>query len=455
LVCPKDTKNESAVCRTLSVARERIFDPYLFAPIQFVANHPAVAPHITHAKPHIEHAYGVVSTQFDALYKKVEVVVRPYVVQLQREYNVRLRPQVRVMQYNWRRYHRQAQPYINQVYAAGFRLWVRVEPYVAPVLAKIEEVPALATLYLVKPLEEAKQKWVDPQLRKIVEKVEEMNASAVSEEALTVASAAEGTITRTTGKSEGNREASTTRMRNTQTVPEGEFVAPPEPPMDPTNSGDANVENTGAAHPPSEAPDNSDAELDAFLTDLLKEEEKMHESVVPSQNTGPTPEELAELARLKKEETARKRADLEVRHTKWEEKLKKAGEYTKEELVDALVVRRESGLHDVNNENGIIQTTTTDLKKEALKARKHVQLYFEELMKEKKTDEQKFKDWTKVLERVDEKFNEKVKETQETAQKWVLDCVNAEQDLVSLPVFLRDLRLPTHLSNRSTFLRSG
>jgi hypothetical protein len=359
------------------------------------------------------------------------------------------------MQYNWRRYHRQAQPYINQVYAAGFRLWVRVEPYVAPVLAKIEEVPALATLYLVKPLEEAKQKWVDPQLRKIVEKVEEMNASAVSEEALTVASAAEGTITRTTGKSEGNREASTTRMRNTQTVPEGEFVAPPEPPMDPTNSGDANVENTGAAHPPSEAPDNSDAELDAFLTDLLKEEEKMHESVVPSQNTGPTPEELAELARLKKEETARKRADLEVRHTKWEEKLKKAGEYTKEELVDALVVRRESGLHDVNNENGIIQTTTTDLKKEALKARKHVQLYFEELMKEKKTDEQKFKDWTKVLERVDEKFNEKVKETQETAQKWVLDCVNAEQDLVSLPVFLRDLRLPTHLSNRSTFLRSG
>ena len=65
-----------------------------------------------------------------------------------------------------------------------------MSPYLAPVLAKIEEAPALASLYLVRPLEEAKLKWVDPQLRKIFEKVEEMNASIVSEEASTVASAA-------------------------------------------------------------------------------------------------------------------------------------------------------------------------------------------------------------------------------------------------------------------------
>ena len=313
-----------------------------------------------------------------------------------------------------------------------------MEPYVAPVLAKIDEAPALASLYLVRPLEEAKQKWVDPQLRKIVEKVEEMNASVVSEEAPTVASAAEDTITPTTGNSNGNREASITRMGNPQTVLQDSFVASPEPPMDPTNSHDPVVENTGAVDPtPSETPenDNSDAELEAFLTDLLSEEEKVLEPVATPQNTGPTPEELAEQARLKKEETARKRADIEARHTKWEEKLKDAGEHAKEELVDALVASRGSALHDINNENAVVQKTITDLKEAVLKAKKHVQLYFEDLKNEKKSDKQKLKDWTKVLERVDEKIKEKIKETQEQVQKWVHNWVDAEQSLVSLPVF--------------------
>jgi hypothetical protein len=435
LVC-QDTKNESAVCRKLSVARERIFDPYILSPIQFVANHPAVAPHIAHAKPHIKNTYDIVSTQYGALYKKIEVTARPYVIQLQREYNTRLRPQIRVMQYNWRRYRRQAQPYINQAYAAGFHLWISMEPYVAPVLAKVEEAPALASLYLVRPLEEAKQKWVDPQLRKIVEKVEEMNASVVSEEVSTVASAAEDTITPTTGNLNGNSKASTTRTRNARTIPEDSDVAPAEPPMHSTNDPDTGVENTGATVPnPNETPDSPDAELEAFLNDLLHEEEQVPEPVAIPQNTGLSPEELAERTRLKKEETAHKRADLEARHTKWEEKLKEAGEDAKEVLVGALATSRESALHDINNKNGVIQTTIADLK-EALKAKKHVQLYFEELKKEKKSDEQKFKDWTKVLGRIDEKFNEKVKGTQDKVQKWTLDRVNAEQNLVRLLVFL-------------------
>ena len=432
LVCPGDTKNESAVCRKLSVARERIFNPYILSPIQFVANHPAVAPRIAYAKPHVERAYDVVSTQYHILYTKIEVATRPYVVQLQQEYDMRLRPRARILQYNWKRYRRQAQPYINQAYAAGFRLWTRVEPHVAPVLAKIEEAPTLASFYIVRPLEEAKQKWVDPQLRKIVEKVQEMNARVVSEESSTVASAVEDTITSTTENSKGNKEASTTRMGNTQTVPQAGFVAPPETPMHPTNIHDAAVENTGAHNP---TPDNSDAELEAFLTDLLEEEETVPTPIAAPQNTDPTPEELAEQGRLKKEETARKRTELEARHTKWEEKLKKAGEHAKEELVDALVASRASALRDVNNENGVVQTTVTDLK-EALKTKKHVQLYFEELKKEKKTNEEKFKDWAKVLERVDEKFNEKIKDTQEKVQKWVLDWVNAEQGLVGLRLFL-------------------
>ena len=278
-----------------------------------------------------------------------------------------------------------------------------MEPYVTPVLAKVEGAPALASLYLVRPLEDAKQKWVDPQLRKIVEKVQEMNASVVSEEASTVVSAAEDTITPTT--------------------------APAEPP---TSSHDAGVENNEGTDP--NPNDNPDAELETFLRDLLHEEEQIPEPVAMQQNAGPSPEELAERAR---KETAHKRADIASRHTKWEEKLEKAGEHAKEELVDALVASRESALQDINNENGVIQTTVADLK-EALKAKKHIQLYFEELKKDKKSDEQKFMDWTKVLERFDEKFNERFKETQDKIQKWALDRVNVEQKLVSLLVSLCD-----------------
>ena len=390
--------------------------------MQIVANHPAVAPHIAQAKPHIKNAYDVVSTRYGVLYNKIEVAARPSIIQLQREYNIRLRPRIRVIQYNWRKYRRQTQPYINKAHAAGFHLWTRMEPYVTPVLAKVEEAPALASLYLVRPFEDAKQKWVDPQLRKIVEKVQEMNASVVSEEASTVASAAEDTITPTTGNLNGKMEASTTR-----TSSEGGFVAPAEFPIYPTSSHDTGVTDT---------PDDPDAELEAFLKDL-NEEEQMPEPVAEPQNAGPSPEELAEQARLKQEETAHTRADLESRHSKWEEKLQKAGERAKEELVDALVASRESALQDMNSKNGLIQTAIADLK-EALKAKKHLQLYFEELKKDKKSDEQKFKDWTTVLGRVNEKFNEKTKETQDKIQKWALDRVNADQNLVSHLVSLCD-----------------
>ena len=156
--------------------------------------------------------------------------------------------------------------------------------------------------------------------------------------------------------------------------------------MDPTNNRDAGVENIRVADPtPRETPDNPDAELEAFLTDLLKGEDRASVPVATLQNTGPTPEELVEQARLKKEEMVHKRADLEARHTNWEEKLKKASEHAKEELVDTLVSSHQSVLHDINTDIGVVQTTIVDLKQEALKVKMNIQLYFEELTRERKS----------------------------------------------------------------------
>ena len=268
MICSNDTKSESEACRNLSVGRERIFDQFILPPIQFIANHPAVAPHIAYARPHIKNAYDVVSARYGILYRQIEVAARPSVIQLQREYNIRLQPQIRVVQYNWREYRRQAQPYINKAHAAGFHLWTRLEPYVTPVLAKVEGAPALASLYLVRTFEDAKQKWVDPQLRRIVERVKEMSASIVSEEASTVASAAKDTITPTTENLNGDMEASTTQTWDSWTISERGFLVPAQFPIYPTSSRD-----TGATDPnPNDTPDNSDVELEAFLRDLNEEE---------------------------------------------------------------------------------------------------------------------------------------------------------------------------------------
>jgi len=66
---------------------------------------------------------------------------------------------------------------------------------------------ALFSFHSVKSPEEAKSKWVDPQLRQIVEKVEEVTTSIMTGDGSTVASAVEDTITPTTGNSNGNRGA--------------------------------------------------------------------------------------------------------------------------------------------------------------------------------------------------------------------------------------------------------
>ena len=143
-----------------------------------------------------------------------------------------------------------------------------MEPYVTPVLAEVEGASALAGLYLVRSLENAKQKWVDPQLRKIVEKVKEMDASVVSEKASTVVSAAGDTTTSTTEKLNGNMEASTTRTGDTRTISGGGFMALAEFPIYPTSSHDTGTTDRN----PNDTPDNLDAELEAFLRDLNEEE---------------------------------------------------------------------------------------------------------------------------------------------------------------------------------------
>ena len=88
--CPKVTKNESAVCHNLSVARELIFDGSFLTPLNEIANHPAFAHHIAHANPVIKLAFSIFSIQCRTLYKEFELLARPYVVQMRREYNAPL-----------------------------------------------------------------------------------------------------------------------------------------------------------------------------------------------------------------------------------------------------------------------------------------------------------------------------------------------------------------------------
>ncbi|KAG8790248.1 hypothetical protein FRC17_008934, partial [Serendipita sp. 399] len=181
-VCPKDVQLQSPVCRGLDYYRRTVVDPYILPPLRAAVSHPAVAPQIERARPYVEHAVDIVKVNYHIVHDQVMLKSEPYVHVANYYYITHLRPHVRLMEYNVRRYQRQAQPYINM---AKYRLLdglARIEPHVAPLLVKLGEIPVFIRTFIAKPLEEGKEKWVDPQVRKIVDKVHEMSASAIVSE---------------------------------------------------------------------------------------------------------------------------------------------------------------------------------------------------------------------------------------------------------------------------------
>lgn len=204
-VCPNDEALKSPVCRGLYHYRKLVLEPYLLPPIQHALAHPSVAPYVERTKPYIDRTIAVakpialraqsewnhrVVPQWEKRvvpqwkrhvvpqYKqhvqpyvqKVEEQVQPYITKLQAEYETKVSPYVRVAVINLHRWQHEARPYVVLAAHKTYDGYQRAKPYAIPVLQHIQAL----LLQFAQFLGEQRRQFVDPHIKKIWERVNEL-----------------------------------------------------------------------------------------------------------------------------------------------------------------------------------------------------------------------------------------------------------------------------------------
>ncbi|TFK63255.1 hypothetical protein BDN72DRAFT_964029 [Pluteus cervinus] len=197
--CPHDQSLSYPVCRTLSVYRRTIVEPYILPPLSSAFHSPAVkpyvqavqqyVPHIQRAerqlRPYTQRAGTFLNAASAHAYKSYLLPThKAYILP---NYNAYLRP-----------YVAQASPYVSKLTTTVHDTWNTVQPHlknaysrIHPYVLKAWEVvrPQLYTLLrhlqvqftnLAKQLGELRKEFVDPHVRRIWEKVAESSIHASS-----------------------------------------------------------------------------------------------------------------------------------------------------------------------------------------------------------------------------------------------------------------------------------
>ncbi|KIJ20572.1 hypothetical protein PAXINDRAFT_165495 [Paxillus involutus ATCC 200175] len=164
-------------------------------------------------------------------------------------------------------------------------------------------------------------------------------------------------------------------------------------------------------------------DIDAFYAELGLNEplenssaSKEHSSIPPSPPAEPE-EEKAERLRLKAEEIARKRADIEVRHAKWEVELQAQMERSTAQLQSHLSSLREAAAADLASSVDV-RNSVEELVAEAEKYIKGAEIYLRNLKGENRKSDEKLALWDRVVEKVGDKFTERLLTTQRVISDW-------------------------------------
>jgi hypothetical protein len=466
LVCPKDVAMESPVCRGLDHYRRSIVDPYILPPLRAAASHPAIAPRIELARPYVDHAIDLVKTRYHIVHDKVVVATEPYVIFARKQYNTKARPQVRLMQYNMRRYQRQAQPYVDLAKAKALRAWYQAEVYVRPILLKLEQMPMLLKTFIAKPLEEGKERWVDPQLKKIVDKVHEMSASAaVVAEEKNVPDGTSATTEKATFYSSPSIAATVSITEATsRAIEEAPAPTVPEPvPEESTQikivealptlstltsgavTSDSALET--ATTDPLDAPltnPNYDEEvedieffedLEKWVAEALVVEQATTPIEMPAKPTALTEEEKAEMKRILTEETELKRKAIMARHDKWEEGLEALITLKYNDLKDFLEKSRQQAFSDLSSlaqsQLGVLNSQLETAIQGTKKTLEKLQAGWDGKHGEMDEDiANKLPRWTQILDKVESSFARKSEKLNEDLGSWVAAWVERESEVL-------------------------
>ncbi|EGO20584.1 hypothetical protein SERLADRAFT_417786 [Serpula lacrymans var. lacrymans S7.9] len=205
-VCPQDTDLQSPVCRGLHLYRRLVLEPYVLPPIQAAFAHPSIAPYVDRATPYVHQAVSVTTpillrtqSEWNARvvpqWKKrvipqwnkhvlpqlekyvvprieaLQTQIDPYRARVQQTYEQRVVPHARLAAYNIQRWTHKAQPYVVLAVSKTHAGYQAARPYAIPLGRQIGSAVQQFLLFL----QEQRQKFVDPHVAKIWEKVKELS----------------------------------------------------------------------------------------------------------------------------------------------------------------------------------------------------------------------------------------------------------------------------------------
>lgn len=204
-VCPNDDQLKSPLCRGLYTYRKLVLEPYVVPAVQHALAHPSVAPYVDRARPVIQHSIAVakpvalraqsewinrVVPQWNKRvvpqYRKhvvpqlkkhlwpyierAEQVVQPYISRVQTEYETKVGPAVRTVAFNLYRWQHLARPYVVLAAHRTYDGYQIAKPYAIPLLQRLQAL----LVHLAQILGEQRRQFVDPHLKKIWERVNEL-----------------------------------------------------------------------------------------------------------------------------------------------------------------------------------------------------------------------------------------------------------------------------------------
>ena len=425
-------------------------------------------------------------------YLRVTSQVEPYLTAIEHQYEAKLGPYLRSAIHNTNRLWRATQPYVILAAQKSYSGYQIAKPYAVPLW---ERVKALVK-HLLMLLRVQRRKFVDPHVAKIWARMQELSSGTPNGD-ISVPSAVEQVPpapASVPSPSSAEPEASepvgstpvviipTAGSPSTSSIDHSaitESAVAPErieivesaasvilqsvhtgapvvsETLEPSSASSLDPTPSSSSVPlaPPIANDFDEFDIDAFAADLgldneedavPDEQEAVHEEVE-------TEEEKAERLRVHKEEVAGKRRKLMARHTQWEDDLERMIKEKKKAVRKSLVALRKAATAELKSSKDI-KGSIDGLVVEAEKFLKGAEAYLKNLRKDSRTQQDKLTLWSKVVEKVDAKFNDRLQETEVTVNDWYNKALSSEEEEVQALTHQPSL---THLTPCSLSLFSN
>ncbi|KAG2346832.1 hypothetical protein BDR05DRAFT_959001 [Suillus weaverae] len=192
---------------------------------------------------------------------------------------------------------------------------------------------------------------------------------------------------------------------------------------------------------PAHISDNDEIDISAFYAEL-----GLDEPLTTSQpyeqvplNPPESEEERTERLRLKAEETARKRADIEARHSKWEAELQSQMETSSSMLKGRLGAIRSAAAAELAKDPEIRDAIET-LVADAEKYIKGAEIYLRNLKAESRKNDEKMPLWERVVKKVGTKFSERLGVVEAVVSTWYGVILDQElREVYAVTVEVREI----------------